>query len=102
MRSCKRRPCVSTLRQRMSSHVDVLPSVRSAKTFTVSLLQRYGRCISSLSLGPNGSLHPFGLGIPACAALSTLLLGSVRFFRHLLPSAPSPFLAVGIPRVWGA
>ncbi len=34
-------------------------------------------------------------------ALSARLLGGFRFFRHPLPSAPSPFLAVGIPPFGG-
>ena len=40
--------------------------------------------------------------MPASAALSALLPGGVRFFRHLIPSAPSPFLTVGIPRAVGS
>ena len=34
--------------------------------------------------------------------LSALLLDGLRFLRHPLPSAPSPFLAVGIPPYGGA
>src|SRR4051812_12883748 len=48
-------------------------------------------------LRPAGSLRPFGLGIPARAALSAPLQDGLRFLRHPLPPPPSPFLAVGIP-----
>ena len=45
---------------------------------------------------------PFRVGYLRWCALSALLLGGIRFFRHLIPSAPSPSLTVGIPRLWGA
>src|SRR5215203_4134709 len=41
-------------------------------------------------LRPAGS--PFGLGIPALAALSPPLQRSLRFLRHPLPPPPSPSL----------
>ena len=59
------------------------------------------RCLTSPSveassliapLRPAGSLHPFGLGIPARAALSPPLQRSLRFLRHPLPPPPSPSL----------
>ena len=59
------------------------------------------RCLTSPSveassliapLRPAGSLHPFGLGIPALAALSPPLQRSLRFLRHPLPPPPSPSL----------
>src|SRR3954469_568521 len=49
-------------------------------------------------LRPAGS--PFGLGIPAVAALSAPLQDGLRFFRHPLPPPLWPFLAVGFPP-WG-
>src|SRR3954465_1332435 len=67
------------------------------------------RCLTSPSVEasrliapvrPAGSLRPFGLGIPALAALSPPLQRSLRFLRHPLPPPPSPFLAVGFPP-WG-
>jgi len=55
---------------------------------------------------PAGSLHPLTLGISARAALSAPLQRGIRFLRLPLPPAPSPFLAVRIPRpvvpAWGA
>src|SRR3954454_22075543 len=62
------------------------------------------RCLTSPSveassliapLRPAGSLRPFGLGIPALAALSPPLQRSLRFFRHPLPPPPSPSLRSG-------
>ena len=59
------------------------------------------RCLTSPSveassliapLRPAGSLHPFGLGIPARAALSVPLQDGFRFLRHPLPPPPSPSL----------
>ena len=59
------------------------------------------RCLTSPSveasrliapLRPAGSLHLFGLGIPALAALSPPLQRSLRFLRHPLPPPPSPSL----------
>src|SRR4051794_1147541 len=43
-------------------------------------------------LRPAGSLRPFGLGIPARAALSAPLQDGFRFLRHPLPPPPSPSL----------
>src|SRR5918995_664231 len=66
------------------------------------------RCLTSPSveassliapLRPAGS--PFGLGIPALAALSPPLQRSLRFLRHPLPPPPSPFLAVELPPFGG-
>jgi hypothetical protein len=59
------------------------------------------RCLTSPSvkassfiapLRPAGSLRPFGLGIPALAALSAPLQDGLRFLRHPLPPPPSPSL----------
>src|SRR3954470_23726687 len=59
------------------------------------------RCLTSPSveasrliapLRPAGSLRPFGLGIPARAALSAPLQDGFRFLRHPLPPPPSPSL----------
>src|SRR4051812_33925700 len=47
---------------------------------------------SSLIAPLTGSLRPFGLGIPARAALSPPLQRSLRFLRHPLPPPPSPSL----------
>src|SRR3954471_24570693 len=54
---------------------------------------------SSLIAPLTGS--PFGLGIPAFAALSPPLQRSLRFLRHPLPPPPSPFLAVELPPYGG-
>ena len=48
-------------------------------------------------LRPAGS--PFGLGIPALAALSPPLQRSLRFLRHPLPPPPSPSLRSGYRRL---
>ena len=50
-------------------------------------------------LRPAGSLRPFGLGIPARAALSPPLQRSLRFLRHPLPPPPSPSLRSGYRRL---
>ena len=66
------------------------------------------RCLTSPSveassliapLRPAGSLRPFGLGIPARAALSPPLQRSLRFLRHPLPPPPSPSLRSGYRRL---
>mgnify|MGYP006138651321 CR=1 FL=1 len=66
------------------------------------------RCLTSPSieassliapLRPAGSLHPFGLGISAVAALSPPLQRSLRFLRHPLPPPPSPSLRSGYRRL---
>ena len=66
------------------------------------------RCLTSPSveassliapLRPAGSLRPFGLGIPARAALSPPLQRSLRFLRHPLPPPPSPSLRLGYRRL---
>jgi len=44
---------------------------------------------------------PFRVGyLHLSVALSARLQGGLRFFRHPLPAAPSPFLAVGIPLLY--
>src|SRR4029453_16518719 len=64
------------------------------------------RCLTSPSveassliapLRPAGS--PFGLGIPARAALSAPLQDGFRFLRHPLPPPPSPSLRLGYRRL---
>ena len=66
------------------------------------------RCLTSPSieassliapLRPAGSLRPFGLGIPARAALSAPLQDGFRFLRHPLPPPPSPSLRLGYRRL---
>src|SRR3954468_4986068 len=66
------------------------------------------RCLTSPSveasrliapLRPAGSLRPFGLGIPALAALSAPLQDGFRFLRHPLPPPPSPSLRLGYRRL---
>src|SRR3954454_66307 len=47
---------------------------------------------SSLIVPLTGSLRPFGLSIPARAALSAPLQDGFRFLRHPLPPPPSPSL----------
>ena len=102
-RSCRGRPGPSTARHVMSAHgVEGGASVRAMHGFLVSPLQGCGHGLRFLPSGPHGSLRPVGLGMATAAALSALFLGGVRFFRPLLPAVPSPFLAVGIPRTWGA
>src|SRR3954451_3772975 len=53
---------------------------------------------SSLIAPLTGSLRPFGLGIPARAALFAPLQDGFRFLRHPLPPPPSPSLRLGYRR----
>ena len=102
-RSCRCRPCPSTARPVRSAHgVEGGAAGRSRHGFLVSPLPGCGHGLRVLPSGPHGSRRPVGLGRATAAALSALFLGGVRFVRPRLPSVPSPCLAVGRPRTWGA
>ena len=84
-----RRPPSWSNPRRTTSSACARRSVRFAPS---NVSDRFWRPVPSLPLRPAGSLRPFGLGIPALAALSPPLQRSLRFLRHPLPPPPSPSL----------